>query len=198
MLGDASTILLLAFIVSLGLTIVALFSGTTDLSLPGLNLDGDGGTDPGDLQGPSVFNLPTLLAFLTWFSGSAYLLVGLVGVPLLPALGVAAVVAAGGAGLVFFFLVRIVWPGQTAYLKSDEFDLIGQIGRLTTRVRPGGTGEMVYSQGGVRRVVTARSERGAPLNRGIEVVVVRYERGVAYVEAFEELLKDRDSQAAAS
>jgi hypothetical protein len=193
---DAPTLLLLLFIVSLGLTILALVSGATELSIPGL--DADVSVDVPEVEAPGFLNLPTILAFVTWFSGIAFLLHGLAGVLLLPALGIAVVAAVLGAGLVFLFLVRVVWPGQTPYMKSDEYDPVGQIGRLTTSLRPGGTGELVYSQGGVRRVVTARSENGEALDRGTEVVVVRYERGVAYVEAFEQLLKERDSQAAAS
>ena len=195
---DAPSIFLVLFAVSLGLTVLAFVSGASDLPLPGINLDSEPGLDAPDLNGPSVFSMPTILAFLTWFSGAAYLLSGLAGAPLFLTLGVAAIIACVGAGIVFLFLVRVVWPGQTPYLESDQFELVGQMGRLSVGVRAGGTGELVYSQGGVRRVVGARSERGTALDRGTEVVVVRYERGVAYVEAFEQLLKDHGSRAAAS
>ena len=46
---------------------------------------------------------------------------------------------------------------------------------------------MIYSQQGTRRSCGARSEDGAPIERGSEVVVMRYEKGIAYVQRFEEL-----------
>ena len=57
---------------------------------------------------------------------------------------------------------------------------------------------MVYSKAGTRRVASARSEDGRSLERGDEVVIVRSERGVAYVQTFEEFMKEegRDSSEA--
>ena len=39
----------------------------------------------------------------------------------------------------------------------------------------------------VRRAASARSEDGRPIARGVEVVVTRFERGIAYVRAWEEI-----------
>ena len=39
--------------------------------------------------------------------------------------------------------------------------MIGVLGRLSSPIRPGGTGEMIYSQEGTRRVAGARSEDGS-------------------------------------
>ena len=50
-------------------------------------------------------------------------------------------------------------------------------------IRAGGTGELIYSQEGTRRVAGARSEDGAAIPKGAEVVVTRYEKGIAYVRA---------------
>ena len=48
---------------------------------------------------------------------------------------------------------------------------------------------MVYSKGGTRRVASARSEDGRAIERGTEVVIVRAERAVAYVQPFEDFMK---------
>jgi hypothetical protein len=40
---------------------------------------------------------------------------------------------------------------------------------------------LIYSQEGTRRVAGARSEDGAAIPRGTEVIVTRYEKGIAYV-----------------
>jgi hypothetical protein len=58
---------------------------------------------------------------------------------------------------------------------------------VTVPIRAGGTGEIVYSQEGTRRSAGARSDSGAPIPRGSEVVVTRYDRGIAYVRLWEEL-----------
>ncbi len=55
------------------------------------------------------------------------------------------------------------------------------------RIREGGTGELIYSQAGTRRVCGARSEDGSAILRGTEVVVTRYERGIAYVRPWSEI-----------
>jgi hypothetical protein len=46
---------------------------------------------------------------------------------------------------------------------------------------------LIYSQEGVRRVTGARSDDGAAIPKGVEVVVTRYEKGIAYVRRFEDL-----------
>jgi hypothetical protein len=40
---------------------------------------------------------------------------------------------------------------------------------------------------GVRRCSGARSEDGAAIAKGAEVIVTRYEKGIAYVKRWEEL-----------
>ena len=69
---------------------------------------------------------------------------------------------------------------------------MGVLGRVTSGIRAGGTGEIVFSQQGTRHTCGARAESGEPLERGAEVVVTRYERGIAYVRRWEELSGDRD------
>jgi hypothetical protein len=65
--------------------------------------------------------------------------------------------------------------------------MVGVLGRISITVRPGGTGEIIYDQEGVRKTCAARSENGAALARGDEVIVTRYDRGVAYVRRWEEM-----------
>jgi len=68
-----------------------------------------------------------------------------------------------------------------------DYDMIGVLGRVSSSIRSGGTGEIVFAQEGVRKPCAARSETGGPLAKGEEVVVTRYERGVAYVRRWDEL-----------
>jgi hypothetical protein len=60
------------------------------------------------------------------------------------------------------------------------------VGRVSSPIRQGGTGEIVYEQLGARRSAPARSEDGAPLQNEEEVYVVRYEEGIAYVRRWED------------
>jgi hypothetical protein len=66
--------------------------------------------------------------------------------------------------------------------------MVGVLGKLSSPIRAGGTGELIYSQEGTRRVAGARSEDGAAIPKGIEVVVTRYEKGIAYVRTWEEFV----------
>jgi hypothetical protein len=61
------------------------------------------------------------------------------------------------------------------------------LGRLSWPIREGGTGELIYSQAGTRRVCGARAEDNSVILKGTEVVVTRYERGIAYVRPWSEM-----------
>jgi membrane protein implicated in regulation of membrane protease activity len=199
---DAPSIFLLIFAVSFVLTVLSFVFGVADLSIggdasvdtgQGIDLGSDGpdvATDSsGGTGGISPFNLATILAFLTWFGGAGYLLTAHLGVGTVLALVLAAGVGLIGATIVFTFMARVLLPGQTPYLSDDDYEMAGTIGRLTVGIHAGGTGELVYSKGGTRRVISARTEDGQPLERGTEVVVVRQEGSVAYVEPFETFVR---------
>jgi hypothetical protein len=49
---------------------------------------------------------------------------------------------------------------------------------------------LIYSQQGTRRVCGARSENGSVMAKGTEVVVTRYDRGIAYVRLWSEMSGD--------
>jgi hypothetical protein len=68
-----------------------------------------------------------------------------------------------------------------------DFDMIGVLGHLTIPIREGGTGELVFTQDGTRRVAGARADSGGAIPKGSEVIVTRYEKGIAYVKPWDEL-----------
>jgi len=53
---------------------------------------------------------------------------------------------------------------------------------------------LIYSQEGTRRVAGARAETGAAIPKGTEVVVTRYEKGIAYVRPWEELAGELETK----
>jgi membrane protein implicated in regulation of membrane protease activity len=128
------------------------------------------------------------LAFLAWFGGTGYLLTQYYGVWYLLALGLAIVSGFAGAAIVSWFLVKVLLPHEIE-LHDADFELAGTLAKVTSSIREGGTGEITYSQGGVRRCAGARSSDGTALEKGSEVVVARYDNGIAYVTRWEEWAK---------
>jgi membrane-bound ClpP family serine protease len=99
---------------------------------------------------------------------------------------------AGGA-IVFFFLAKVLLPHERE-LTADETEIVGVVGQVSAAIRQGGTGEIVYEQMGARHSAPARSEDGGPIQKQEEVFVVRYEKGVAYVRRWQEVLEEQGSE----
>jgi hypothetical protein len=93
----------------------------------------------------------------------------------------------GGAAMVAWFLLKFL-ASKDENLDPADYDMIGVLGKLSLPIREGGTGELVFVQEGVRHVSGARSENGAAIPKGAEVVVTRYEKGIAYVRRWEDML----------
>jgi membrane protein implicated in regulation of membrane protease activity len=145
-------------------------------------------------NGPEWFSFGTIAAFLAWFGGTGYLLEHYYAVWFLAALGIATLSGLGGAAVVFWFLAKVLMSREEA-LDPADYDMVGVLGNLSMPIRPGGgTGELIYTQGGTRRVAGARAESGAAIAKGAEVVVTRYEKGIAYVRPWEELSGDVESK----
>ena len=134
----------------------------------------------------SPFNPPSIAAFLAWFGGTGYLLTRFsaiwVGLALTLSVGSGLI----GGALIFFFLSRVFMSAQE-FLDPADFEMVGVLGKLSMPIREGGTGELIYSQMGTRRVCGARSDDGSAIAKGTEVVVTRYEKGIAYVGLWSEL-----------
>jgi membrane protein implicated in regulation of membrane protease activity len=139
-------------------------------------------------RGPEMplLNFATITAFLAWFGGSGYLLARHSG--LLFTVIILLAVAAGltGAAIVFWFIVKFLLAHDRA-LDPADYDRVGVLGHISSTIRQGGTGEIIFSQEGTRQTCGARSEDGEALDRGTEVIVTRYERGIAYVRRWEEM-----------
>jgi membrane protein implicated in regulation of membrane protease activity len=148
---------------------------------------GDGTAPHTGHQAPvSPFNLVTLTAFLAWFGGTGFLITRFSS--LWFALGMVIALGAGlfGAAMVFLFLTRVLISHEEN-MDSADYEMVGVLGRISMPIRENGTGEIIYSQAGTRRTCGARSENGHALEKGAEIVVTRYEKGIAYVRLWEEM-----------
>jgi hypothetical protein len=140
----------------------------------------------------SPFNPPSIAAFLAWFGGTGYLLTRFSAIWIGSVLFVAVLAGLVGGAIIFFFLTKVLMSDQE-YLDPADFEMVGVLGKLSVSIREGGTGELIYSQMGTRRVCGARSEEGEAIPKGTEVVVTRYERGIAYVRMWSEISGELDA-----
>jgi membrane protein implicated in regulation of membrane protease activity len=136
-----------------------------------------------------LFNSASLMVFLAWFGGVGFLLTTHARLWFLTVLGLATFAGLSGAALVAAFMVKILDNPDRA-LEPMDFQMVGAVGKVNIAIRPGGTGEILYVQGGTRRSAGARSEAGNPLEKGAEVVVTRFEHGIAYVRLWDEFTKE--------
>src|SRR2546430_11441430 len=135
---------------------------------------------------PSTINFSTLMAFLAWFGGAGYLLTRYTELWPIASLLVASGVGLVGSAIVFSVMAKVLWSAGEN-LDPDDYDVVGLLGTVSSPIRPGGTGEILFQQAGARRVAGARSEDGVAIEKGVEVVITRYENGLAYVRTWEEL-----------
>jgi membrane protein implicated in regulation of membrane protease activity len=188
----------ICFLIGFLLSALSFLAGSVHLHLPHLHIHhgihmGHAGT-PGGMGGRlgrmgrsslSFFNFATMAAFLAWFGGTGYVLTHYYAVWFLITLGIATVSGLGGASVVFWFLVKVLMKRDIP-LDPADYDMIGVLGKLSISIRKGGTGELIYSQEGTRRCTGARSEDGSAIPKGAEVMVTRYEKGIAYVRPWED------------
>jgi membrane protein implicated in regulation of membrane protease activity len=184
-------ILLGGFFFGVIFTVGTLLLGIADLGFHGDH--GGHGDFAGDVFG-GLFNLASILAFITWFGGIGYLFRNALGWN-----AVLSLILGAGGGLVAayavsWFLIKILRSSDGG-LDPADYETVGVVARVTSSIRAGGYGEIVYELGGTRQVGTARSATGNAIGFGTEVVVLRVEKGVAIVEPFEDLLAARDGEA---
>jgi membrane protein implicated in regulation of membrane protease activity len=140
----------------------------------------------------SPFNFVTLTAFLAWFGGTGFLITRFSSVWFALALLIAMGAGLFGAAIVFLFLTRVLISSEEN-MDSADYEMVGVLGRISMPIRESGTGEIIYSQAGTRRTCGARSDTGIAIEKGAEIVVTRYDKGLAYVRLWDEMNNDEHS-----
>lgn len=142
----------------------------------------------------SFFNFSSLMAFLAWFGGTGYLLTRYAGFVTVITFGLALAGGFVAAAIVFVFLAKVLLAHEVE-LDPSDFARTGVLGKLNVAIRAGGTGEIVFSQAGARHCAGARSADGKEIPKGTEVIVTRYEKGIAYVRPYDEMAGEGDLSA---
>jgi hypothetical protein len=150
-----------------------------------------GGSHSGDMSGHGGSNVPwwnafSIMIFLCWFGAAGYLLTRYGSFVATIVMVLAAICGIAGGAIIFVFMTKVMMPHERE-LTADETEVVGVVGRISSPIRAGGTGEIVYEQLGAVRSAAARSEDGEPIQKQEEVYVIRYEKGIAYVRRWEEL-----------
>jgi membrane protein implicated in regulation of membrane protease activity len=190
---------LICFLLGLALSLLSVLTGSAHLHLPHVHVPH---VHVPQVHGPHLhtpepegipwLNFGTMTAFLAWFGGTGYLLERFYAVWFLVALAIAVLSGLGGAAIVFWFLAKLAGGEQA--LDPADYDMIGVLGKLSIPIREGGTGEIIFAQEGVRRVSGARSDDGTAIAKGTEVVVQRYEKGIAYVRRWEDMAGETEDR----
>jgi len=177
---------LICFVLGLVMTLLAAFSGLGRVHLGHIHL----GHSHIHAKGPgrsasnssiSAINGFTLPAFLCWFGGTGYLLHQYSGFYSFIVLLLASASGLLGAALIYMVLFKFLIPRERILLPEDT-RMEGMLAKVSDEIRAnGGIGEVLFSQAGARRSAAARSESGAAIARGTEVVVLNYTRGIASV-----------------
>jgi hypothetical protein len=186
---------LLCFLVGLSLSVISFLSGAMHLQLPfKLHLPlhaphHGGGTGAGGVH-LSRLNASTILAFLTWFGGTGYILMNHSRLVALASLGLAAGAGLIAGSIVFRFMSRLL-KNTEGQLNEWDYRHEGAIGKVSMTITADGTGEVIFEQRGVRRSTGARSENGGLIEKGAEVVISRYEKGIAYVKKWDDFTAEK-------
>jgi membrane protein implicated in regulation of membrane protease activity len=179
-----------------GVTMIGLSFLGGSLHLPHLHLHlphaGPHATAGGSGADMTFFNFGTVMAFLTWFGGTGYLLTRYSSLVVAGVLTLAVVAGVAGATIVFWLVAKVLLKYDRD-LDPADYERVGVLGRISSPIRAGGTGEIIFSQAGTRQTCGARSENGEALPRGSEVIVTRYEHGIAYVRRWEEMAKEEEA-----
>ena len=197
---------LFCFIFGFSLSVLSFLAGAFHLDLPfkmhfhlgghhaghggGGGLRGGAAAKGGARAGAHIswFNASTAMAFLAWFGGTGYILSTRSHLVAMASLGFSTLSGLIAGWIVFKFMAKLIRGGDSE-LREDDYRIEGAVGSISVPIREQGTGEVIFSLAGVRRGAGARTEDGKPIEKGAEVVIERYEKGIAYVRRWDEFTK---------
>jgi len=171
-----NTLFLVCFLVGLSLSVVSFAATHGNLHIAHHHVHGP-------RSRYSLINMASFTAFLTWFGGAGLALEQLTRLGTAALIAIAGVAGIAGGSVINRFLRAL---GRTEK-PLEPTSIVGKVANVTSPIRVSGTGEIVYSLHGTRHAEAARAESGAAIDKGTKVVVVRHEKGIAYVSTLDEL-----------
>ena len=194
-----SEVYLFCFLVGASLSLLSFLAGAVHLHLPfKMHLPFHGGryAAGGSARGGAAhsgmhiswLNASTTLAFLAWFGGTGYLLTKYSHIVSLFIVLLATLAGLAAGWMVFRFLLKLVGPSDEP-LQAEDRRIVGSLAKVSMTIRENGTGEVIFPLGGGRSCSGARSEDGVAIEKGAEVVIEKYEQGIAYVKRWDEFMK---------
>lgn len=184
---------IVCFLAGLGLSVVSFVSGLESVNVFDHVFHGHHGgprikvlrhAKGGKRAKASALNLAAITAFLVWFGGGGLLMERLTPwtTPLIVA-GAVVIGAVGGS-----LINKVINALARRESSAESLTMVGTIAKTTMPIRElDGTGEIVFTHQGTRQVAGARSDSGSAIGKGAEVIVTRYEKGIAYVATWDEL-----------
>ncbi|WP_088189347.1 hypothetical protein [Desulfosporosinus sp. FKA] len=128
-----------------------------------------------------ILNIQAIFAFLLGFGAG-----GLIGFQVFNIVLLTLPPALVG-GIAFWWVVRavitVMLRNQTAFLDTKDTDAVGVTGLVITGIFQNSMGEVMYPLQGTDRIIRAKALNGGQINKGVSVVIVKVERGVAYVSS---------------
>lgn len=201
------SLFLVCFLVGLCMTVISLLLGVGHFGGLHLGHGGaahaighDGATHGSATDTPTIssgfLNFTTVMTFVTWFGGVGYLLAHYTVLGGAASLVVATASGVGGGSIVALFITRVLERGQTE-IREVDYRMPGTTAHVTSTIYPGFAGEITYALAGSTQTSAARSVAGDEIPRGTEVVVLKYERGVAFVDTWQHALNEGSDAAPA-
>jgi membrane protein implicated in regulation of membrane protease activity len=138
-------------------------------------------------------NFSAIIVFVTWFGGAGFVMNAL-GAPAWVALPLALLGGIIGYFAILLFFSKVLYASQTPLMNTYDYNLTGTVARVSSPIFEHGVGEVIYTKFGTRRSAPARSMDGRPFAKETQVVILRYENGVAYVEDLDKMLSDAGAE----
>jgi len=197
---------LLCFLVGFSLSVLSFLAGAVHIHLPfkmhlpfhgghaggghGASSHASGAAIKGGASSSHIswFNATTAMAFLAWFGGVGYILTAHSHLLAFASLGLATLAGFFAGFVVFRFMTRLLRDSE-GEMNDWDYRMEGVVGTISMPIRAKGTGELIFERTGARHSVGARCDNEQPIAKGVEVVIERYEDGIAYVRPWDEFTK---------
>jgi hypothetical protein len=140
-------------------------------------------------DGISPFNAMTISAFLTWFGGSGVLLHYYLLIPALPDDLISTLSGIIGGGIVFWGMGKLYTIGDQP-MDPSLSDKAGNMAKVSAGIPANGVGEVSYDRDGSPFVSAARSVDGEEIAKGVQVVILKHEKGMTWVQPYEKFMSD--------